>query len=181
MRPDGILLPYSVSFSVTGIENIHVIHITVSVTVIIFEINFPVKCLARIYDHLMRVGIFSISEIPTIITYIMRECYRTEHIKFRIEFSVRIIKKPVTGRTGTAICIESFLIQHLSEIGVRIYLVVWRFILGIEFYILKFRKYDKHFLFSGARERIIIKTRTACIHNTPCNESGSFAFKLETS
>ncbi len=176
MRPDGILLPFSVSFSVTGIENIHIVYIPVTITVIVFEINLSIKCLACIYDHLMRFGIFSICEIPTVITYVLRKSHRTEHIKFRIEFSVRIIKKPVTGRTGTAICIESFLIQHLSEIGVRIYLVVWRFILGIEFYILKFRKYDKHFLFSGARERIIIKTRTACIHNTPCNESGSFAF-----
>ena len=89
MRPDCIGLT-AVGFSETCVEYVDVVDKTVSVAVVLCEVNLVVEYLACVDDH--QVGILVISPVIvlSVICHVVRKCHRTVKIEYRAELRVSL-------------------------------------------------------------------------------------------
>ncbi len=102
-----------VSLATTGIENKHVVDISVSVAVIAREVNLIVQKLAGIYDHLMCPFVIPrIDVVASVIGTLLRKGDRPVDIKLRIKLPTRTFNEEIPGRAGGTVVGKAGLVQH---------------------------------------------------------------------
>ena len=117
MWPDGIAIA-RISLTLSGIEEIDVVNETILVMVILGEINRRIgKCTSLSHEFLQTDRIiYRRAFVGSIIRIFLRQCYRTDNIKLRLEPAIGTVQIEISGTSiGTIAVSKSRFIEHVVE------------------------------------------------------------------
>ena len=108
------------SLTEVGVEDEDVVDKSVTIQVIIIEVNLVVELLTGLYGHLFGMQILAPGVVGTIVIPFLIQKHRTVDIKSRTKLTHRILDEEVARRSCGSVSRESLLIEHAVEIVMRV-------------------------------------------------------------